>query len=306
MNPATGTFITQDTYAGTIFDPTSLHKYLYANANPVMNVDPSGYFTLGEMNSASSINSILDNSANMSSQFALKFFKNFMKKIAIGTIGGLIAVGDQWAAGVTDHEQLAIAFRNGFLSGFAFSFASGKVAMALGALGTIGGFAGAVKSFHDGEFWQGIYRLTLSTIGGACWYKQYGAKITRLFKNSPSKNPNEFTFKESGRNIDIRRWNSDENGAWGPQKGKGQGLGRKAPDQVEAGIRYLEGQYIRDGGRVEPWKAYYDEYGRLIARTDYNAPDPSANIPSTHFHLPKWTRGGKIGEEIHYNGEYTP
>lgn len=43
MNPATGTFITQDTYSGTVFDPTSLHKYLYANANPVMYTDPSGY-----------------------------------------------------------------------------------------------------------------------------------------------------------------------------------------------------------------------------------------------------------------------
>ena len=46
MNPTTGTFITQDTYAGTIFDPVSLHKYLYANANPVMYTDPSGYFGL--------------------------------------------------------------------------------------------------------------------------------------------------------------------------------------------------------------------------------------------------------------------
>ena len=44
MNPTTGTFISMDTYQGSIFEPATLHKYLYANANPVMYTDPSGYF----------------------------------------------------------------------------------------------------------------------------------------------------------------------------------------------------------------------------------------------------------------------
>ena len=43
MDTSTGRFISQDSYVGSINDPVSLHKYLYANANPVTFCDPSGY-----------------------------------------------------------------------------------------------------------------------------------------------------------------------------------------------------------------------------------------------------------------------
>jgi len=43
-----GRFITTDPEQGSIFDPVSLHRYLYANANPIDNRDPSGRLTLIE------------------------------------------------------------------------------------------------------------------------------------------------------------------------------------------------------------------------------------------------------------------
>ena len=49
MNPETGTFTSMDTYGGSVFDSTSLHKYLYANANPVSYTDPSGYFGFADV-----------------------------------------------------------------------------------------------------------------------------------------------------------------------------------------------------------------------------------------------------------------
>jgi RHS repeat-associated protein len=46
-SPASGRFTQMDQFAGVQSDPQSLHKYLYAHANPVMNVDPSGEIALG-------------------------------------------------------------------------------------------------------------------------------------------------------------------------------------------------------------------------------------------------------------------
>ncbi|HEX7184805.1 MAG TPA: RHS repeat-associated core domain-containing protein [Thermoanaerobaculia bacterium] len=47
MDPRVGRFVSSDPFPGSVFDPPSLHKYLYASANPVDNTDPSGLFTGG-------------------------------------------------------------------------------------------------------------------------------------------------------------------------------------------------------------------------------------------------------------------
>jgi RHS repeat-associated protein len=46
MNPNTGRFWTPDSFEGFHTDPLSLHKYLYAHADPVNRVDRSGHFAL--------------------------------------------------------------------------------------------------------------------------------------------------------------------------------------------------------------------------------------------------------------------
>jgi RHS repeat-associated protein len=46
---SSGTFLSLDPFAGNSSDPLSLHKYLYAHANPVMYSDPTGMFTMPQL-----------------------------------------------------------------------------------------------------------------------------------------------------------------------------------------------------------------------------------------------------------------
>ena len=41
-NPNTGRFLSRDPNAGYLDKPASLHKYLYANGDPVNGLDPTG------------------------------------------------------------------------------------------------------------------------------------------------------------------------------------------------------------------------------------------------------------------------
>ena len=57
LDAATGRFVAADPFAGFLSDPLSLHRYQYAGLNPVSATDPSGLFSVSEMNIVGSIRS---------------------------------------------------------------------------------------------------------------------------------------------------------------------------------------------------------------------------------------------------------
>ena len=58
-DPQTGRFTQLDSFFGNLRDPQTLHKYLYANADPVNGIDPTGHEELGETLGSISISSSL-------------------------------------------------------------------------------------------------------------------------------------------------------------------------------------------------------------------------------------------------------
>jgi RHS repeat-associated protein len=55
LDPSSGRFMTADPFGGYIRDPISLHRYLYASADPIDRTDPSGRFTLTEVSATLAI-----------------------------------------------------------------------------------------------------------------------------------------------------------------------------------------------------------------------------------------------------------
>ena len=97
------------------------------------------------------------------------------------------------------------------------------------------------------------------------------------------------------------------NDAGGGAVGVGEYLAGKAPVQVTPGTTSLTGQYVNNLGTVQPWEAHYDAYGRIVARTDYNAGNLAQGIPSTHYHLYEWGTGTVAHPYAnHIEGVYKP
>ena len=80
LNPDVDRFLTVDPFEGVQNDPVSLHKYLYASANPVMYVDPSGEFGIA-MFSFGSLSDSYKREKN--AEKVLKGYKNVRKGLCV-------------------------------------------------------------------------------------------------------------------------------------------------------------------------------------------------------------------------------
>ncbi|MDE5778072.1 MAG: hypothetical protein K2I10_06140, partial [Lachnospiraceae bacterium] len=103
MNPSTGTFISMDTYEGSIYDPDTLHKYLYANGNPVKYSDPSGnMFSIAGQFMATTISTVMN---------------NFRTLNVMGVVSGVTNAAITGFLGGSD-QDITMSFFTGYVAGF--------------------------------------------------------------------------------------------------------------------------------------------------------------------------------------------
>jgi RHS repeat-associated protein len=151
-DPLVGRFVSADAYEGSLNDPMSLHDYQYAHANPVVNTDPSGYMTIGELLSTIATHTVL---AGLS----------FTTGSAVGTVAGGGSIGD--AVGLYDQ------FFAGMLDALSFGYSTKARELAYkdqalkhsGIYFNLGRFSGVIAGA-----WIGSLAATFKTLASAPWW----------------------------------------------------------------------------------------------------------------------------------------
>lgn len=149
MDPETGTFTSMDTYSGSLSDPLSLHKYQFANCNPVEYCDPSGHFaTLPEITVGQAIQAIL--------------------------ASALTSVALDMVSAIENGEGYSFGRGLGaFLAGAAFAIASIALAyygcyvllLIIGAISSPLMIISGAYDFSEGHYFSGIYKMFLGFVG---------------------------------------------------------------------------------------------------------------------------------------------
>ncbi len=155
MNPQNGNFITMDPYSGSLNDPTSLHKYLYANASPVNFTDPTGYYSIPELMISFDINGVLD-TLNCVALSALR-------NAAYGAIVGAVFGGVDAAI---DGRNIVEGLKSGAISGAQFGALAtfAELRPILGIIGAVDGGNGVVEAIKEEKYELAAWRATMLVV----------------------------------------------------------------------------------------------------------------------------------------------
>jgi RHS repeat-associated protein len=196
MNTATGRFWTMDSYEGNSSDPLSLHKYLYAGADPVNNVDPTGNFEF----------SIAGLSINIS-------IMGILQNMAIGAFtSALLGAGDALFGGRDVYQAAVDGAIFGAITG---PFAGIKYIRAILAGVGIGiSSIGALQAYLDEDYDLAAYRGTIALAGALITWRAY------FFDNVRSVDPAtlRWTQTSAGGNgrANVLRLSMQKSGWQGP------------------------------------------------------------------------------------------
>ena len=170
MNPETGTFTSMDTWQGNLYEPVTLHKYLYANANPVKYKDPSGNMgSLQECNLVSAISAELYKNQNVVMGMAV--LNGIGKSVMTGLCGG-------------DAGDMTTAFLEGVAEGAAMGMLFCAVAavlatsmltvmMAHTAASSVVSIVLAIYSVSEGDYLNALVYGAVAVAGIIGVYKWY-------------------------------------------------------------------------------------------------------------------------------------
>ncbi|HEX9063248.1 MAG TPA: RHS repeat-associated core domain-containing protein [Clostridia bacterium] len=206
MDTSTGTFITSDPYSGSIGNPMSLNKYLYANGSPVNFTDPTGYDSLGELMTSMSLESVINSIADLSFVGLRSLALNMAKNAITGSvIGGAIGGID----GALSGEGFFKGFMNGSITGAEMGalFTIREFGPLLIAMGRISGVEGVIDALRKGNYKLAAFRATVLIASEYVPDKVKDNRVENGVEPKAIENP-----KESNGNSNSNGGNGEVNG----------------------------------------------------------------------------------------------
>ncbi|MGL6095606.1 MAG: polymorphic toxin-type HINT domain-containing protein, partial [Fimbriiglobus sp.] len=126
LDVGTGRFLGTDPYAGDVYDPISLHRFVYAGADPVNMMDPTGMFSVGGMSVSMSLRSGMRGMQGVGQQ-AVRAHANGMAQGSQASVGTLLesaatglfeeAIGGERYDLRDAFDEAAEAFKVGYIMG---------------------------------------------------------------------------------------------------------------------------------------------------------------------------------------------